>query len=147
MGDRANAVILADFPSDRRDGEAVFLYSHWGGTELPERVRQALASDAGQSRADDPQYLARIVFDAINDSPGNETGLGISTTLGDNTVHQPLLVLYERYVYALPESLYTAHGFDAITLKGETDVPRISFEDYVGKERAWDNLTDSRLDV
>jgi hypothetical protein len=138
MGDRANAVILTDFPSDRRNGEAVFLYSHWGGTELPETVREALASDAGRKRAYDPVYLARIVFDAMNPEPGGETGLGISTTLTD--FEYPLIVLYNGHVWEVPVAVYQGQGFEPLT-NGGAGLSRISFEKYIEQPRTWENLT------
>jgi len=54
MGDRANVYIRED------NDHGVYLYTHWGGYELPEVVRRALAR--GESRWSDAPYLARIVF-------------------------------------------------------------------------------------
>lgn len=75
MGDRANVIV-------KTGGEQVCLYSHWGGTELPQTLRAAMIR--GKSRWDDPQYLARIIFCEM--AKGHEmdtTGLGISQTIGD----------------------------------------------------------------
>jgi hypothetical protein len=79
MGDRANVVIL--------DGEApaLFLYTHWGGSELPETLREALDSAAGRGRWSDGPYLARIIFcRMVRGDESAETGFGISTTMRDN---------------------------------------------------------------
>ena len=77
MGDRANVRVM--------DGPArapVYLYTHWGGTQLPLRVREALKR---QVRWHDPAYLTRIIFDTMTgDSHGSETGHGISTGVCDN---------------------------------------------------------------
>jgi hypothetical protein len=55
----------------------VYLYTHWGGTNLPQVVSNALARDA---RWNDPEYLARIIFDQMTEgSHGSETGHGIGT--------------------------------------------------------------------
>ena len=79
MGDRANVVLHE--AEDRR----VFLYTHWGGSNLPETVRVALAR---RQRWNDPAYLGRIVFsEMIGDAETLklETGFGISATVGDNS--------------------------------------------------------------
>ena len=83
MGDRANCVV--------KDGDSeVFLYTHWGGEDLPKVVQAALQR---QWRWDDGQYLARIIFEEL--IPPNlrhtETGFGITSTLGDN--EHPLIVV------------------------------------------------------
>lgn len=82
MGDRGNIIV-------RQGGDlpAVVLYTHWGGTELPSDLRQALAKGV---RWNDPAYLARIIFDVMTAGQRDtETGFGISTGLPDN--EHPLL--------------------------------------------------------
>ena len=84
MGDRANVVI--------KNGDSeVFLYTHWGGTELPEAVTAALRR--GVQRWTDASYLARIVFCEMvsEDDWDGLTGYGISASIGDNSY--PLIVL------------------------------------------------------
>lgn len=82
MGDRANVVI-------DDSGERVYLYTHWGGMELPQVVQGALAK---RQRWDDAPYLARIVFCAmVKGQEDEETGYGISTSPPDN--EHPLIVL------------------------------------------------------
>lgn len=85
MGDRGNiAIEQSTTPGDR-----VYLYSHWGGSELPGDLKTALAK---QWRWDDPAYLARIVFDVMTRANhGEETGFGISTHRPDN--EHPILVV------------------------------------------------------
>lgn len=83
MGDRANIVI------QERDGGLIYLYSHWGGTDLWETLRGTLAK---RWRWDDSSYLARLIFqDMTRGSEDEETGFGISTHLCDN--EHPLLVV------------------------------------------------------
>lgn len=83
MGDRANVMIRSDYD------EGVFLYTHWGGYELPQLVQSALARE---ERWTDSSYLARIVFSAmIKDEVDGETGYGISSVIGDN--EHPVIVL------------------------------------------------------
>ena len=68
MGDRAQVHIK---------DEGVYLYTHWGGYKIVEDVRAALAN---HWRWNDPEYLARIIFEEmIGDQRGTETGFGIGT--------------------------------------------------------------------
>jgi hypothetical protein len=74
MGDRAN-VLLKEGKSE------IYLYTHWDGTNLPEKVREAIASKEGRGRWDDSAYLNRIIFSRmIKDCVLGETGYGISPT-------------------------------------------------------------------
>jgi hypothetical protein len=132
MGDRANIVIREDWPEDLGPSEAVFLYGHWSGEGLPERLRQALAK---RWRWDDLSYLARICFEQmIGEQVGTETSFGISTRLTDN--EYPLLVLRGQRVYVLAAADYEAHGFETLS-----EAPSVSFEDYIATEpRTWENL-------
>lgn len=120
MGDRGNIVIRESWPRDVRDKEAVFLYTHWQGTELPETLRVALS--AARGRWDDGPYLARIVFETMIDKDrGGQTGFGISTQLTDN--EYDLLVLHRETVYLLSEKQYEASGF-----VGLGELPSITFD-------------------
>jgi hypothetical protein len=75
MGDRANVYV------HEGDQPGVYLYSHWGGSTLPQVVRDALARGA---RWDDGQYLTRIIFDILTTGhTGGTTGFGISARVGD----------------------------------------------------------------
>jgi hypothetical protein len=107
MGDRANIVIRDNWPSDLGDREAVFLYSYWGGEELPETLRQGLS--AAHGRWGDDSYLARVIFQTMIGSDDGVTGYGISTRLTDN--EYALLVLYKERVYWVPENKYKQDGF------------------------------------
>ena len=76
MGDRAN-VYVKDF--DQKSG--TYLYTHWSGDELPQIVQTALAK---RMRWDDSPYLTRIIFcEMVKDAYYEETGYGISATVGD----------------------------------------------------------------
>lgn len=133
MGDRANAVIL-----DTYTDEAVFLYGHWSGYELPEIVRRALASEAGRNRWDDSAYLARIVFDTMSaGDQGSETGFGIATRPPDNEHDFIVLNCKEQRLYRVDPKRYDGNTFPPIL----SDSPSISFSDYVSAPgRDWDNL-------
>lgn len=92
MGDRANIYLIDNDPQ-----HGIYLYTHWGGTELPEDLRLAL--EFGRERWTDPQYLARIIASRVFEGMNNSTtGGGISTVLCDN--EHPIIVvdLRERTV-------------------------------------------------
>jgi len=75
MGDRANVLVL-----DRSDGEVhkVYLYTHWGGVELPLVVRDAL--ERAIDVWDDAQYLARAIFcEMVEGEEMGCSGFGITS--------------------------------------------------------------------
>lgn len=89
MGDRANVCIVQHPRGNKPDG-LVYLYTHWGGYELPQTVANALIR--GKGRWDDESYLARIIFsEMIKDDVLDETGFGISTYQVDN--EHPIIVV------------------------------------------------------
>jgi hypothetical protein len=125
MGDRANIVIIEEIEG-ADPHEAVFLYGHWSGYDLPETLAASLKR--GEARWNDAQYLARIVFqDMIRDDEGL-TGFGISTRMCDNSY--PLLVLdiARRRVVEYPEQVYIDHGFAKLA-----EHEGIPFDSYDGK--------------
>ncbi len=63
----------------------VFLYTHWGSKEIVEDVRTVIRRG---KRLNDPEYLARIVFDQMTlGEQGSDIGAGISTSQhGDNDI-------------------------------------------------------------
>jgi hypothetical protein len=70
MGDRRNVVVKHD------QERAVALYTHWGGSDLPATLANALKR--GESRWDDSTYLTRIIFsEMIQREVLSETGYGI----------------------------------------------------------------------
>lgn len=80
MGDRANVYVHTG------DKPGVYLYTHWDGTELPQKVKKSVESYRGQRRIDDIAYLTRIIFeDMIAESLGEETGYGIATYAPDGS--------------------------------------------------------------
>ena len=112
MGSRAQVKII------NHDDPALYLYTHWQADALPELVKTALAR---KERWDDPEYLARIIFDEMTKGrQGEETGYGISTVqngdilflvvvdIGKQTVHIDRsvwaggkvgpLVTFEKYI-------------------------------------------------
>jgi len=72
MGDRGQVRLVSEGSPD------IYLYTHWGATELPEVVANALAR--GKGRWGDDEYLNRIIFtEMIKDDVMSETGFGIGT--------------------------------------------------------------------
>ena len=87
MGDRGNIVLRYKTQSTFSD---IYLYTHWGGSELGIIVQNALTR--GSEYWDDPLYMGRIIFNEM--TLGEEvktTGFGISPYIGDNE-HALLIV-------------------------------------------------------
>ena len=91
MGDRANILVLGgSLRGERKEKVGIFLYSHWGGSDLPKVLHKALNR---RQRWDDEAYLTRIIMCEVigkEDFEG-ETGFGISLTICDN--EYPILVV------------------------------------------------------
>lgn len=115
MGDRANVYIH----EGARPG--VYLYTHWDGYRLPNVVQDALRR--GESRWNDDQYLARIVFcEMVGDQTKGESGYGISAAVGDGD---------DRIV-----DLDTSTQTVKLTRHGVNDSQPLSFTEYVQQEAA-----------
>lgn len=72
MGDRGNIEI-----------NGVWLYTHWGGSELKATLKAALKNGVG--RWNDTTYLTRIIFsEMVKGDESGTTGYGISTHMPDN---------------------------------------------------------------
>jgi hypothetical protein len=86
MGDRGNILVIENEIKE----VGVFLYSHWDGSELPQTLQTTLKR---RSHWDDPQYLARIIFNEMTaeEDAAGDTGYGISATLWDN--EHPILTV------------------------------------------------------
>jgi hypothetical protein len=127
MGDRAN--IYLEMPKAYgQDAErsGVYLYTHWSGSEWPEKLREAL--EFGKGRWDDDPYLARIITSRVfADLVDSETGGGLSLVLTDNEYPITVVDLSNQTVSFAP-------------LGGETDsnqrVAVKSFADFVAQSRA-----------
>ncbi|QDP57889.1 MAG: hypothetical protein Unbinned1693contig1002_33 [Prokaryotic dsDNA virus sp.] len=74
MGDRGNIIV-------KYNEDIVYLYTHWGGSELYDVLKRALSR---KERWNDPSYLTRIIFcEMVKDDVEGSTGYGISSTAGD----------------------------------------------------------------
>ena len=111
MGDRGNIVF------QEYDNGTIYMYTHWGGSELPQVVARAL--DRGRDRWNDEPYLARILFsELVKDDIEGDTGYGLSTTLGDGS----------KNVYIFPST-------QTVRFKDED----LSFNDFIIKHAPWDH--------
>ena len=125
MGDRANVVVI----DDRDYAAGVFLYTHWSGYELPATLKAAL--DRVPGRWSDSPYLARAIFCQMigtGEELMEETGFGISATMGDNSY--PLLIVdpFNQVVKEYAEEAYRVRG-----LAGAKELPGTPFKDFRGK--------------
>jgi hypothetical protein len=78
MGMRRNiALYYGRDPKQRNwDLPKIYFYTHWGALDLEDDLRQALIR--GESRWNDPAYLARIIFsEMIRHDVMDVTGFGI----------------------------------------------------------------------
>ena len=106
MGDRANVCVV--------DGDdKVFLYTHWGGTELPETLQAALRR--GGDRWTDAPYLRRIIVSEMigPDRLMATTGVGIATHPPDGE-DRVLRVDTEAQTVTVGERTYTIPEYVAL---------------------------------
>jgi hypothetical protein len=91
MGDRANIVL------DQENRQEIWLYTHWGGGDLPAVLQESLKR--GKTRWTDEPYLGRIIFQDLTRGCEDElTGFGISSYMGDNDGYPYLRVDCKRQV-------------------------------------------------
>ena len=85
MGDRAN------FGFQDRKGDTVFLYGHWAGYQMLERLANAVQK--AEPRWTDEAYATRIcISQLINEDWPGETGWGITINeLSDNEHRIPII--------------------------------------------------------
>ena len=147
MGNRGNIVVL-QHPNQEPEG-AIYLYTHWGGGDLPLTLKLALhKASIGEfgSRVSQEGYLARIIFQRMlmQEEPAYQPigadgthGFGITTYPTDSD--HPMLV-----VDCTSQHVWLAAPFGD-PMEPLNDV-RWSFDEYLAMERpGWDSLaiTDS----
>jgi hypothetical protein len=65
----------------------IYLYQHWDGSDLFDRVQTAIKSNAGQACLHDEEYLARVIFEHLLSFSvdmgvhGKSLGFGIGTQI------------------------------------------------------------------
>ena len=78
MGDRGQVQLVSQGDPD------IYLYTHWGATNLPGVVADALVR--GRDRWGDDEYLNRVIFsEMIQGNVLSNTGYGIGTSLHSDT--------------------------------------------------------------
>lgn len=124
MGDRGN-IVLEGFPGS--DGGRIFLYTHWGGSDIYSCLAKSLSSDRGRNRWDDSQYLARIIADDLwRPNRGNETGAGLGLSPCDNEHLYVVVNMAHKTVYLEdPKNWISPHSYE---LDGAT---QMSFQEYI----------------
>jgi hypothetical protein len=146
MGDRGNIVVL-QHPHQEPEG-ALYLYTHWGGGDLPLTLKLALhKASIGElgSRLDDEGSLTRIIFERMlmQEEPAYRPigadgthGFRITTYLCDND--HPMLV-----VDCMRRQVWLAAPFGN-PLEPLNDV-RWSFDEFIGMEHPnWESLAPER---
>lgn len=121
MGGRGNIeLVYGHYDPKQGNKQSIFLYTHWGGTELPTTLAAALKR--GRDRWDDPSCLARIIFsEMIQGHVLSETGFGIDIFPAEDREHDILVVdlqhqkvhfedsskqyTYQEFIDAAPELL------------------------------------------
>jgi hypothetical protein len=89
MGDRANIRLVY------RNDASVYLYTHWGGSELSDTLKSALKR--GKSRWGDESYLARIIFsEMIQQDVLDTTGFGIDVIPAGDANHPCITVFLDE---------------------------------------------------
>jgi len=115
MGDRAQVKIAF--------GEKdIFLYTHWGGEEFPETIRQGLI--VGRSRWGDAPYLTRILFCNMvrYEDHDSTTGYGISPEFQDSEY-----------------TSLTINTRAQTVIMGDNDPPKVwTFAEYIKEPRKWE---------
>lgn len=93
MGDRAQLCVVATHPTPTgTERTAVWMGTHWRGTDLPERVRQAI--QRARPRYAHPLYLTRILWDAVCvDDWGSLDGYWMGPRAWDTEYRRPVLVV------------------------------------------------------
>lgn len=129
MGDRANVHVAG-----------VYLYTHWGGSELPETVRRALIR--GEERWQDEPYLARIIFcEMVGENVKGTTGYGISAECGDGDDRVVI-------VDASMQRIRFGRGGPAMDNRPRPwPVDWVPFSEYVNAPRGWPSREERGLDT
>jgi hypothetical protein len=92
MGDRAQLCVVASYPTHGGvERHATWVYTHWTGETMPERVRDAL--QRGKPRYGAPLYLTRILYDAVVLEPGTLDGYALGPRPLDTEPGRPVLVV------------------------------------------------------
>jgi hypothetical protein len=79
MGDRGNIVLLQHSKYGQEADGALWMYTHWDGSQLEKILARILDSSQARDRWNDEPYLGRIIFEQLTEkSRGASTGYGIT---------------------------------------------------------------------
>lgn len=118
MGDRANVAFRfsrdhqesADKPLIKETPGYVWMYTHWGGSDLDKDVR--IAIQKATPRWGDPTYATRIALRDLLAPFEDEHGAGVGFGISDNEYSYVLVVDFEAKLVAF-------HNLPAIWWKNE----------------------------
>lgn len=134
MGDRAEV----QFVFNRTPDTTVWLYSHWGGADMPIALRDALA--AARPRWGDESYCCRIMVSHIipEDDHTRETGWGLAPFHMDSSYAALIVDLSAQTVTIGDHSRYNEDEDTYTPVEAKSWL----FEDYTGLsddalEQAW----------
>jgi hypothetical protein len=106
MGDRATFVF------EQSDGNAIYLYGHWAGYEMMNRL--ATAIETARPRWNDESYATRIaISQLIGEEWNQELSWGISTYFCDSEHSVPVVSFKVQSVRLIPHSWDTKFDIDA----------------------------------
>ena len=120
MGDRATFVI------EQADGNAIYLYGHWAGDGMMDRL--ATAIDKARPRWSDETYATRIcISQIIGDQWDQEYSWGLSTYFCDSEHSVPVVSFKNQSVRLIPHEWDKKFNIDA--------EPKfsMSFENFINK--------------
>ncbi|OQA48729.1 MAG: hypothetical protein BWY47_00935 [Bacteroidetes bacterium ADurb.Bin302] len=107
MGDRANICVTE---TDGGEATKVYLYTHWDGSELAVKLKNALIRSKDDRWKDGP-YLTRVIFcEMVKNDINGTTGYGISGYITDNE-HDILYVDVDNQVVRTNECSYTFEDY------------------------------------
>lgn len=81
----------------------IYMYTHRDADDLEEVLFSAM--EAGQSRWDQPDYMAKIIFEELSAPTPKDTGAGLSS-IRYQGVHRTLRVDFQEELVKM-ESIYT----------------------------------------
>lgn len=87
MGDRRHVIF------DYGKAGKIYLYSHWNGYDLPERVAKALDTEQARNRWNDEPYLTRILIELLTEKDrGEPTGWGVYPTYQESQYTHDIII-------------------------------------------------------
>ena len=118
MGDRAN------FGFRQADGNVIFVYGHWAGYQMMDRLAHALDRALGAGRLGDEAYANRIAISQLIGGDWNgDLSWGITVNYLSDNEHTIPIVDWKREEVSL-------YDYDSVWLIGtvtSTDTPKVTF--------------------